>query len=467
MKEYTGMPEAHKTDFLGHDAMFPLILKMGIPAAVGMLVNALYNVVDTIFVGLGVGPLAIAALSIVFPLQMVVSAVAQGLGVGTASIVSRRLGEKRPADAAAAIGTAYTAVVVVTAILVALVFVFMRPVLAFFGASETIMPLAMEYTGIVAAGFFFFSLSMCASNLVRAEGNAKASMFGMLVGAVLNTILDPLFIFGFGLGVKGAAIATVISQTVSCIYLFSMYFRGKSHVPIKAAHFRIRLPILGESAVLGGPAFIQSAGMSLLALVINNTLGHYGGDDAITTYGMTHKTLMMVIMPILGIVQGFQPIAGYNYGARKFDRVKASLRTAIATAFGVSLAGYSFIMLAPRMVMGLFTKDVSLVDSSARVIRIMALFIPLAAVQITGSVYFQAVGKRMQSFALGLSRQFLVLIPLVLVLPRFIGTDGVWIAFPLADLLASSLTIALLVHEVRRLGRGEPAPAQQGRSETP
>jgi putative MATE family efflux protein len=460
------MAEAHKTDFLGRDAMFPLILKMGIPAAVGMLVNALYNVVDTIFVGLGVGPLAIAALSIVFPLQMVVSAVAQGLGVGTASIVSRKLGEKRFEDAAAAIGTAYATMVVVTAILVALVFAFMRPILAFFGASETIMPVAMEYTGIVAAGFFFFSLSMCASNLVRAEGNAKASMFGMLIGAALNTVLDPLFIFGLGLGVKGAAIATVISQMVSSTYLVSVYFRGKSHIPIKAAYFRIRPRILGESAVLGGPAFIQSAGMSLLALVINNTLGYYGGDMAITTYGMTHKTLMMIIMPVLGIVQGFQPIAGYNYGARNYERVKSSLRTAMATAFGVSLVGYSLVMLAPRAVMGLFSRDEALVASSSRVIRIMALFIPLAAVQITGSVYFQAIGKRMQSFALGLSRQFLMLIPLVLVLPRYIGTDGVWMAFPLADMLASSLTILLLVHETRRLGLEDRILTNFEKSET-
>jgi len=446
------MHEPHKTEFLGHDAIFPLLLKMGIPAAIGMLVNALYNVVDTIFVGQGVGPLAIAALSIAFPIQMIVSAVAQGLGVGTASIVSRRLGERRTEDAAVAIGTAYTAVLLVTALLIALLFAFMRPILAFFGASDAVMPLALEYTGIVAAGFFFFSMSMCASNLVRAEGNAKASMFGMLIGALLNTVLDPIFIFGFGLGVKGAAIATVISQMVSCAYLFSIYFRGKSHVPIKRSHLRIRPRVLGDSAILGTPAFIQSAGMSLLALIINNSLGHYGGDNAITTYGMTHKVLMIIIMPILGIVQGFQPIAGYNYGARNFGRVRASLRTALLTSFTVSLAGYAIMMLAPRFAVSLFLNDPVLIASSARVLRIMALFIPLAAIQITGSVYFQAVGKRGESFLLGLSRQYLILIPIIVVLPRFIGVDGVWFAFPLADLIASSLTITLLVREVRRLG---------------
>lgn len=447
------MTESHKTDFLGRDAIFPLILKMGIPAAIGMLVNALYNVVDTIFVGHGVGPLAIAALSIVFPLQMIVSAVAQALGIGAASIVSRRLGEKRPADAAAAMGTAYTAVMLVTALLVAIVLLFTRQILAFFGASETIMPYALGYTRIVASGFFFFSMSMCASNLVRSEGNAKASMVGMLIGAGLNTILDPIFIFGLHMGVEGAAIATVISQIVSCVYLFSLYFRKKSHVPFTAANLRIVPAILGEAVLLGTPAFIQSAGMSILALIINNSLGYYGGDLAITTYGMNQKILSIVIMPILGIVQGFQPIAGYNYGAKHYGRVKQSLKTATFTALAVSLVGYAFMMLAPRLAIGMFTSDETLLASSARVLRIMVLFIPFAAVQITGSTYFQAVGKGTQSLLLGLSRQFILLIPIVVVLPMFIGVDGVWMAFPIADSVSTALTVTLLSREIRRLDR--------------
>lgn len=445
------MNEPHKTDFLGRDAIFPLLLKMGIPAAVGMLVNALYNVVDTIFVGHGVGPLAIAALSIVFPLQMIVSAVAQALGIGAASIVSRRLGEKRPDAAAAAMGTAYAAVMLVTAVLVALVFLFTRPILAFFGASETVMPYALSYTRIVAAGFFFFSMSMCASNLIRAEGNAKASMLGMLLGAGLNTILDPIFIFGFRMGVEGAAVATVISQVVSCAYLFSLYFRKKSHVPIGVADLRIEPSVLRDEALLGVPAFVQSAGMSLLALLINTTLGRYGGDLAITTYGMNHKILSIVIMPILGIIQGFQPIAGYNYGAKRFDRVRQSLKTTVLTALAVSLAGYAFMMLAPRAAIGLFTADAELIASSARVLRVMVLFIPLASLQITGSTYFQAVGKKTQSMMLGLSRQFLLLIPIVLILPLLIGVDGVWLAFPIADLASTVITLALLARELRHL----------------
>lgn len=444
---------SRRTMYLERDKIFPLLLRMGIPAVVGMMVNALYNIVDTIFVGQGVGPLAIAGLAIVFPIQMIVSAIAQAIGVGTASIVSRRLGEKRPDDAAKALGTALTAVTLATAILVAALFLFMRPILVFFGASADTMPYAMEYTSIVGAGFFFFSLSMCASNLLRSEGNTKASMIGMLIGALLNTVLDPLFIFGFGMGVKGAAIATVISQIASCIFLFGMYARKKTVVPIRRPWLRIDVGILGKSIVLGIPSFIQSAGMSILMLIVNTTLGKYGGDGAITTYGMVHKLLMIVIMPVLGIVQGFQPIAGYNYGAKRYDRVRASLKTTIFTAFGLSLFGYAFMMLIPRVGMSFFTHDADLITSSARVLRIVVLFIPAAAIQITGSVYFQSVGKATEALALSLSRQFLLLIPLVLILPRFFGLNGVWAAFPLADLLSTIITATLLLREVRRLGR--------------
>lgn len=445
-------PDAlEKTAFLGRDKLFPLLLKMGIPAAVAMLVNALYNIVDTIFVGHGVGTLAIAALTIVFPIQMIVSALAQAIGVGSASIVSRRLGEQREEEAAQAIGTAYSFIGIMTAVLVALVLYFMRPILGFFGASAGIMSFALDYIRVVTPGFFFFAASMAASNLVRAEGNARASMTGMLIGALLNCGLDPLFIFGFRMGVRGAALATVISQATSCVYLFSLYLRHKTHVHLRTFHFRIRFGILRESAVLGIPAFVQSAGMSLLALIVNTSLGAYGGDIAISTYGMIHRLLMLVIFPILGMAQGFQPIAGYNYGAHRYDRVRAAIRVTILTVAVLSSVSYGVIMIFPRTCMGLFSSDGSLVISSARVLRIMALFTPLAAIQIVGSTYFQAVGKKTQSLVLGLSRQFLILIPLVLILPHFLGIYGVWGAFPLADLMSATITVTLLIREVRHL----------------
>ncbi len=448
----SGSEAQSKTAFLGSEALFPLLLKMGIPAAVAMLVNAFYNIVDTIFVGRGVGPMAIAALTIVFPIQMIVSALAQGLGVGAASIVSRRFGEKREEDAAKTIGTAYAAIGLVTAVLVLLLIAFMRPILGFFGASGEVMPYALEYLGVVAPGFFFFAASMAASALIRAEGNARASMTGMLLGAILNCGLDPLFIFGFKMGVWGAALATVLSQMVSCAYLLSLYLRRKTQVRLTAAHFRIRLPILRDSALLGLPAFIQSAGMSLLTLLINTSLGSIGGDEAITIYGMIHRLNMIVIFPILGMAQGFQPIVGYNYGARRFDRVRGAIRVSILTVFTMSCFSYALIMIFPSQAIGMFSRDAALAAKGARVLRIVAMFIPLAAVQILSSAYFQAVGRKVQAMILGISRQFLILIPLILILPRFFGLDGLWFAYPLADLIASTLTITLLLRELRHLG---------------
>ena len=445
------MDERHSTNFLGHDRIFPLILKMGIPTAIGMLVNALYNVVDTIFVGQGVGSLAIAALAIVFPLQMLVSSIAQAIGFGGASIVSRRLGEKKPEDAAAAIGTAYSAVFMGTAVLVVLFLIFIRPILTLFGSTETIMPYALDYGRIVGFGFLFFSLSMAANSLVRSEGNARESMIGMVIGAGLNCFLDPLFIFGFHWGVKGAAIATVISQLSSCIYLFSVYARGKTHIALKLSDFRIRGDILRESTILGIPAFVQEAGMSVLAMVVNNSLKFYGGDTAISIYGMVSKFSSIIFLPMLGIIQGFQPIAGYNYGARRYDRVKESLRVAIFTAMGCAALGYVFTEFVPSWSMSLFTQEKSLIDASARVLRMMQIFFPLVAVQIVGTTYFQAVGKPRPALVLGLSRQFIILIPLVLILPHFYGLDGVWLSFPGSDLLSTALTLLFLLISVRRL----------------
>lgn len=440
------------SDILGEEAILPLLFRMALPATVAMIINALYNVVDTIFVGHGVGPLAIAALSIIFPLQMLVSSFAQAVSVGAASITSRRLGAKDPEAAARATGTAYTIIVATTFLIIMALIIFKEPVLRLFGATDEIMPYAIDYISIVGPGFFFFALGMGASNLIRAEGNARSSMIGMAIGAITNIILDPILIIVMGLGVRGAAIATIIGQFLSCVYFFSLYIRKKSHIPIVRTHLKPDFSLIPEMAILGVPVFVQSAGMSILQLAVNNTLGTYGGNDAIATYGMISRLFSIVIFPIVGISQGFQPIAGYNYGAKRFDRVKSSLRLAILVAFLTSLIGYFIMMLAPQFCMALFGAEGALRMESARVLRIMGLGIPLAAIQITGSIYFQSVGKPNESFILGISRQFLILLPLILILSRFCGTSGVWISFPISDVMSMLITVILLIREVRHLG---------------
>lgn len=443
----------HRTAFLGTDDIFPLLLKMGIPAVVGMLVNALYNVVDSVFVGHWVSPLAIGALTIIFPIQMIVSALAQAIGVGSASVVSRRLGEKRPEEAARIVGSSYSWVFIINLVLVVLVYLFTDPILFLFGARGEILNLARDYLVTVTPGFFFFGISMAANNLVRAEGSPRASMTGMLIGALLNCALDPLFIIAFGMGVKGAALATVISQIVAASYLMSLYLRRKSHISLSLPDFRPNPTQLVESLVLGFPAFVQSAGMSILALILNNSLAHYGGEDAVSVYGMINRLITLVIFPILGIAQGFQPIVGYNYGAQNWKRVRRVIVVTLATVFVIALVAFAALMLFPSLFVMLFTSEQSYIQMGSRVLRIMILFIPLGALQIIAATYFQSIGKRVQSILLGLSRQFLCLIPLVLILPRVLGLDGLWFAYPLADLVSVVITSALFLRELSHLGR--------------
>lgn len=447
------MELAQKTAFLGTGKIVPTLLKLGIPAAVGLLINALYNVVDTIFVGQGVGPLAIAALSIAFPLQMLVAAFAQALGAGGASVLSRRLGEGRPEDAARMVGTVATVVVILTALMTALVLAFAEPILRVFGATETILPYARDYLLVVGAGFVFSGLAMALSSLLQAEGNAKASMQALILGAVLNTLLDPLFIFVFSWGVQGAALATVLSQAASLAYILALYLRRKTHVTLHRVHLRPDSALLREAGALGVPALVQNAGMSVLMIIVNQSLRFYGGDEAITVYGMAFRLMSLAFLPMFGLVQGFQPVAGYNFGARNYDRVRKALLAATGLAFGTMALVWLVFQLFPGAAMSLFTPDAGLAARAGSVLTILALVLPLVGVQVVGATYFQAVGKARPSILLGLSRQFLILIPLLLILPPFWGLNGVWWAFPLSDLAATLLTVVAVGLEVSHLNR--------------
>lgn len=447
------MELAEKTAFLGTGRIVPTLLKLGIPAALGLLVNALYNVVDTIYVGHGVGSLAIAALSVAFPLQMLVIAFAMALGAGGASVLSRRLGEGRTEDAAHVVGTVLSTVAMITAVMTVIVLAFIDPVLRIFGATDTILPMAREYMVVIGIGFVFNGLSMALSPLLQAEGNPKTSMKGLIIGAILNALLAPVFIFILPWGVTGAAIATLISQTLSFVYLGSVYLRGRSHVSLQLRHFRPEQTILQESSVLGVPSLVQNAGMSVLMIIVNQSLAAYGGDEALTIYGMNFRLMSLAYLPMFGLVQGFQPVAGYNYGAKNYGRVRKALIAAMGLTFAVMAVVWAIFQLAPAAAMGLFTSDKGLATQAGAILSVMSLFLPLVGIQIVGATYFQAVGKAAPSMLLGLSRQFLILIPLLLLLPLTWKLSGVWWAFPLSDLVATVLTVAFLLVEVSHLGR--------------
>lgn len=445
------MSEQHKTAFLGRDALFPLLVRMSVPAMIGMMVTSMYNIADTIFIGRGAGTLAIAGLSIAFPIQMIAQSVSRMIGVGGASVISRRLGEKDYDGASSALGTAFTVNAVATVILMALFMIFTVPVLRLFGASDASLPYAREYLRTVIWGFPFIAVSVTGNNLIRAEGNARVAMFTMLIGMVLNIILDPVFIFIFNMGIRGAAVATVISQACSSLWVLLYYGGRRSVVAVRRRFFRIGNELAREILVLGTPNFVQSAGMSVLTMIINNILLTAGGDMAISAYGIVHRLLSFIIMPVIGLSQGFQPIAGFNYGARKFDRVRKILLVTTVSAVCVSGFFYVIIRLFPNHIIGMFTTDAALVKMSVDAMLLMNLLMPVGCLQMVFSVYFQAVGKGIHSLLLGLSRQFLILIPIVLILPRFIGLAGVWGAFPLSDALSTVITAVILVFELRHL----------------
>lgn len=297
------------------------------------------------------------------------------------------------------------------------------------------------------------SIAMAGSNLLRAEGNAKMAMTTMLAGMILNIILDPILIIYFDMGIKGAAYATILGQAVSTFLVLSFYLRGKRTVRLFFNHLKINWKQFREMCLLGLPNFVQTAGLSLLSLIINKTLLVYSGDMAIGIYGIINRLLSFVIQPVVGISMGFQPIAGYNYGAHQYDRVKNILLIAPVSAVVVVTFFTLLMQLFPYTFIGIFTTDIELIQNGGMALRIMSSLIILMGMQIIFSIYFQAVGKGVHSLLLGLSRQFFILIPLVMVLPRYWGEMGVWLSFPVSDIISTIITAFVLIHEIKQLNK--------------
>ncbi len=439
--------------FMGTQSIGSLLIRLSLPAMVGMFVNALYNFVDTIFVGQGVGPYAIAALSIAFPFQMLFGAFAQTFGYGAASIISRRLGEKKPQEAADAAGNALIGAFSITLLLSLITYIFLRPVILFFGATEEILPYTEDYIRIILFGIPFLAIKMCSNGILRSEGQAQASMVFMIIGAVLNSILDPLFIFAFHMGIRGAALATIISQATAVLFIIIFFTQGKSSLPLSIASFRPRFSVLNDIISLGVATFLRQAGTSSMALLVNNLLRLYGSSLSIAAYGMIIRLTVFVMMPMFGLVHGFQPIAGYNYGAKNFARVRETLWKSILMATAFASLCWILIMGFPSTILSIFTSDQELLTLASPALRTVMLALPLVGVQIIGSTLFQAVGKKGPAIFLSLSRQFIVLIPLLFLLSSLFGYQGIWVSFPVADALSSLITLTWVFWELKSLSK--------------
>lgn len=428
-----------------------LLFKLSLPATTGMLVMALYNIIDTIFVGRGVGPLGIAGLSIVFPIQMIVLAIGQLFGIGGASVVSRSLGEGNEEKAQTVIGTVYLSSTIVSLLLTGIALLFKDQLLAIFGATEGIYPYARDYYEIIVFASVFFIFTMSTNNLLRSEGHARIAMFTMIIGAVSNIILDAVFIFGLKMGIRGAAWATVVSKIISVIYVLIYIWHGKSNLKIELKYLRIKLKLLKEVFAIGTASFIRSVAGSMVFALFNNALGTHGGDLAIAAYGIVQRFLRLIIMPLFGIGQGLQPIVGYNYGAKRFENVLKANRLAIIWATALAIFGWISVQLFASPLISIFTADRELIAAGAHAARMMLFMLPVVGFHLVGTVVFMALGKALPSIILSMSREILFLIPLILILPNFAGVDGVWITMPISDTLAALLTFIFFTREMKRI----------------
>lgn len=435
------MKQKQNSERLGKEPVSKLLVKLSVPAMIGMFVMALYNVVDTIFIARSVGTVGVAAVSISFPVQLILTAIAGALGIGGASVISRRLGADDTDGANRVFGNVLSMVFLLSVIGVILGISFLEPILYLFGSSETILPYAKDYLGIILFGTIFFSFAISMNNIIRSEGNAKTAMLTMIISAGLNIILTPIFIFGLNMGIKGAAIATVLSQATTVIYLVFYFRSGRSSLAFTISYLRPRLALIKEIVAIGSSAAARQVSGSIMFIIANHMLITFGGDLGVAVFGIAHKVLMFTLMPMFGIVQGMLPIVGYNYGAQLHNRVSESIKLAFKGATLMSCIIFIFIMLFSKPIFQLFTPDPQAIEMGISALRInFALAFTIGISMVTGGV-FQALGKAKAALILSMSRQVLFMIPALLTLPLFFGVTGVWLAFPVADLLSLFLAI--------------------------
>ena len=441
-----------RSKLLGEERIGKLLLKFSIPAIVGMIVNALYNIVDRMFIGNFVDSLGIAGITVSFPIMIILMAFSMLVGIGATSLISIRLGEGKKDEAEIILANGMVLLIVISLLVSALGLIFLNPLLKVFGASPNVLPYSRQYLSIILFGAVFQAIGFGMNNFIRAEGNPKRAMSTMLIGAVLNIILDPIFIIVFKMGIQGAAVATIISQAVSAIWVLSYFLGGTSSLKIHKKNLKLQTQIVGKILAIGSAPFAMQVAASGITALINNSLLTYGGDLAISAYGIINSVTMMILMPLFGINQGSQPIIGYNYGAKKYDRVKKTLKLAILAATSIVLVGFVVTRVFPEQLVSVFNrKDKELIELGANGMRIFLVMLPIIGFQIVSSNYFQAVGKPKHAMFLSLSRQVLILIPAILILPRYFGLNGVWMAGPTSDVISSILTGVFLLYEMSHL----------------
>jgi putative MATE family efflux protein len=433
-----------QSERLGSDPIPKLLTSLAVPATVGMLVWAVHSVIDTIYIARGIGTLGVAAVAISFPVHMIIMALSGAIGIGGGTLISRALGAGNLEKANRTFGNILSLVILVSISGAFIGLSYLIPMLELFGSSSTIMPYASDYLRIILYGTIFFAFSFAVNNVIRAEGNSRMAMITLIMSSVLNAILTPIFMFAMNMGMQGAAYGTVLAQGITASYMFLYFFSGKSSLMVKIQYLKFDLPLIKEMLTVGASAFVRQGSASVMLIIANNLLVYYGGDLAIAVLGIIHRVMMFTLMPILGVVQGMLPLVGFNYGARQKKRVNESIVLAMKVSTAISLFAFILVMAIPTQLMMIFTTDPAAIEMGRGALRLIFLLSVTVGMQMITAGVFQAIGKAKEAFVMSLARQVLFLIPLLVILPRFIGLNGIWLAFPLADFFAFFLALWLI-----------------------
>ena len=432
---------------LGTESIRKLLMQYAGPAIIAMTASSLYNMVDSIFIGQGVGPLAISGLAITFPVMNLSAAFGAMVGVGASTLLSVKLGQKDYATAQNILGNVITLNTIIGVIFGVLMLAFIDPILYFFGASDATISYARDYMVIILLGNVITHMYLGLNAMLRSAGHPQKAMYATIGTVIINTILDPLFIYTFDMGIQGAAVATVLAQTLALSWQLYLFSNKNEMIHLRKGTFALKKKIVSNSLAIGMAPFLMNLCSCFIVILINKGLQKHGGDLAIGAYGITNRVVFFFVMIVMGINQGMQPIAGYNYGARQFDRVHKVLRLTILAGTAVTTLAFLSGEFIPELLARAFTSDEELIHQAASGMRIMVAMFPIVGFQMVTTNFFQSIGKAKMSIFLSLTRQLLFLIPMLYIFPFFYGQKGVWLAMPISDLLSSLVAGFMLIRQ--------------------
>lgn len=435
---------------LGEAPIGKLLVEYFIPAIIGMTLTSLYNIIDSIFIGHGVGALAISGLAITFPLMNLLVAFCTLVGVGGATLSSIRLGQKDKKGAEDILGNVAILCVINAIFYGGLAFIFLEPILFFFGASEATLPYARDFMQVILLGSPISYVMIGLNNIMRATGYPKKAMLSSMLTVGCNIILAPIFIFVLNWGIRGAALATICSQFIGMLWVLYHFYSPKTYIRFQRHSMRLKQHIIANIFAIGMSPFVMNVCACCIVIFINNRLLNYGGDMAIGAFGILNRIQMLFVMIVMGITMGMQPITGYNYGAQHFDRVKRTLKLGITAGCIITTLGFIIGELFPGIFVGMFTDNHELTDEATLALRIGILSFPVVGAQIVITQFFQSIGKARISIFLSLSRQLLFLLPGLAFLPPFYGVEGVWFSMPLSDALAFAVAALMLAYHYKK-----------------